>query len=326
MDSMNKKMSASANLQKSLGVVNAHFSALQKFTQEYPNLQDEYRNAATLQRAGNHLLAMQGISKSMLGLQSIVEQSSFRIANAIAEQHKPLSQNPVRDMLEKIAGQTNTANAIAEQRKLSSDLLKDMFRKTSLYSSLGCVVDLVEGQHSLKKDFTLQALMRDSGFLSQIANQSPFISAVQAQMPKMAKILGTENVLAKIATASPVLESVFPLAMTSFNFYSELDQLSVTKQQRVVNLLEQINLNDEIDEELQENLFAETRIDFSPYLESFQNFCKNNAFNIWTLQTNYETFIKDMTEKDFSNIFFDILFVICFLVLISNLPSGGDDK
>ena len=326
MDSMQKILSSSANLHKSLDIMNEHSSALQTFAQEYPNLQDEYRNAATLQMAGNHLWAMQGISKSLLGLQSILEQSSLRIVNAIAEQHKPLIQNPVRDMLEKIAGQTDTANAIAEQRKLSSDLLKDMFRKTALYSSLGCVVDLVEGQHSLKRDFTLQALMRDSGFLSQIANQSPFISAVQAQMPKMAKILGTENVIAKIATASPVLESVFPLAMALFDFYSELDKLSVTKQQRVVNLLEQINLDDEIDEELQENLFAETRIDFSPYLESFQNFCKNNAFNIWALQMGYETFIKDTTEKDFSNIFFDILFVICFLVLISNLPSGGDDK
>lgn len=315
MDSMQKMMSSSANLQKSLGVMNAHFSALQKFTQEYPNLQEAYRSATTLQRAENHLLAMQGISKSMLGLQSIVEQSSFRIANAIAKQHKPLSQNPVQDMVAKIAEQTDTANAIAEQRKLSSDLLKDMFRKTALYSSLGYVVDLVEGQHSLKRDFTLPALMRDSGFLSQIANQSPFISAVQAQMPKMAKILGTEKVLAKIATASPVLESVFPIAIASINFSSELDRLNFQEQQRIVDALEHY---EETEPVISEQFDAETKKEYITLVDLLRDFWKKNKNQLLGIITTVETSVKNFSENDLSNPFTIIAFIYNCLALLLN--------
>lgn len=68
-------MSSSANLHKSLGIMNKHFSALQTFAQKYPNLQDAYRDATTLQRAGNHLLTMQGINKNILGLQSVLLQN-----------------------------------------------------------------------------------------------------------------------------------------------------------------------------------------------------------------------------------------------------------
>ncbi len=331
MDSMQKIMSSSANLQKSLGVMNAHFSALQKFTQEYPNLQEAYRNATTLQRAENHLLAMQGISKSMLGLQSIVEQSSFRIANAIAEQHKPLIQNPVQDMVAKIAGQTDTANAIAEQRKLSSDLLKDMFRKTALYSSLGCVVDLVEGQHSLKRDFTLQALIRDSVFLSQIANQSPFISAVQAQMPKMTKIWGTENVLAKIATASPVLESVFPIAIASINFSSELDRLKLQEQQRIVNVIEQIALDDETEPVISEQFDAETKKEYITLVDLLRDFWKKNKNQLLGILTTVETSVKNFSENDLSNPFTILAFIYnCLALLLNQLNTlnkeGADDN
>ena len=48
MDSMQKMMSSSANLRKSLGIMNEHSSALQTFAQEYPNLQDAYMDATTL--------------------------------------------------------------------------------------------------------------------------------------------------------------------------------------------------------------------------------------------------------------------------------------
>lgn len=129
-----------------------------------------------------------------------------------------------------------------------------------------------------------------------------------------------------MATSAPLMNSILPVANATFNFSSELDKLSLTEQQRVMDILEQINLDDEIDEELQENLFEETRIDFSPFLESFQNFCKNNAFNICTMIGTYPTFIEDVNTQTFSNIIFDISFVICFLVLINDLLSNKNDK
>ena len=69
MDSMQKILSSSANLHKSLGIMNEHSSALQTFAQ------DAYRDATTLQKAGNHLLTMQGINKNILGLQSVLLQN-----------------------------------------------------------------------------------------------------------------------------------------------------------------------------------------------------------------------------------------------------------
>ena len=201
-----------------------------------------------------------------------------------------------------------------------------MVEKMGWSSSLGGMFDLIAEQSKFEKGSVLRSIVGDSDFLSQISKQSPFIGAVQLQMPKMEKIFGSTSVVLAMASSESFMSSILPVATSSLNFLSELDKLNFAEQKSIVDILEQINLNDEIDEELQEDLFAETRIDFSPYLESFQNFCKNNAFNIWALQMGYEEFIRDMTGTDFSNIIFDILFVVCFFVLISNLPSGEDDK
>lgn len=331
MGSIHNKRSESENLRKSLGFMEKHVSALQEFQKNYPRWQDEYKNASAIQTAGKELLAMQGINKNILGLQSTLEQSLFRTNSAIAEHQRMFNQFlPASEILRQTglqAFKNDTAIAIAEQHKvLRQNPLKDMVEKMGLSSSLGGMLDLIAEQRKWERGSALRSIIGNSDFLSQTSRQSPFISAVQSQMPKMEKIFGSTSVVAAMANSASLMNSISPVAETSLNFLSELDKLSVEKQQSVVDILEQINLDDEIDEELQENLFAETRIDFSSYLESFQNFCKSNAFNIWALQAGYETFIKDMTENNFSNIVFDILFVICFLVLISNLPSGGDDK
>lgn len=331
MGSVHNMISEYENLRKSLSYMEKHVSALQEFQKNYPRWQDEYKNASAIQMAGKELLAMHGINKNLLGLQSIFEQSPLRAVSAIAEHQRiPKDFLPASDAFKQTgiqAFKNNTAVAIARSQEISrQNPLKDMVEKMGLSSSLGSMLNLIAEQDKLERNSVIRSIVGNSDFLSQISKQSPFISAMQSQIPKMEKIFGDSSAMMAMANSESLISSILPVATASLSFSSELDKLSVTEQQRVVDILEQINLDDEIDEEIQENLFAETRIDFSSYLESFQNFCKNNAFNIWALQTGYETFIKHMTENDFSNIFFNILFVICFLVLISNLPSGGDDK
>ena len=209
---------------------------------------------------------------------------------------------------------------------LRQNPLKDMVEKIGLSYSLGGMLDFIAEQNNLAKSSAVQSLIGNSGFLNQIAKQSPFVNAIQLQMPKIEKIFGSTNVVAAMANSAPLMSSILPVANDSLDISAELDKLSFTEQQRVVNVLEQINLDDEIDKDLQESLFAETRIDFSPYLESFQNFCKNNAFNICTMIGTYPTFIDDVNKQTFSNIIFDISFVICFLVLVNDLLTDKDDK
>ena len=88
MDSINKMMSESERLRKSLGFMEEHTSALQEFQKNYPRWQDEYKHATDIRIAGEKLLAMQGINKNILGLQSTLEQSLFRTNSAIAESQK----------------------------------------------------------------------------------------------------------------------------------------------------------------------------------------------------------------------------------------------
>ena len=361
---MNKMMSESERLRKSLSFMEKHMSALQEFQKNYPRWQDEYKHATDIQIAGEKLLAMQGINKNILGLQSTLEQSLFRTNSAIAESQKirnqllpasdafkqtgiqalknesasaiverqripkdflPASETLMQTGLQ--AFKNDTAAAIVEQHKvLRQNPLKDMVEKMGWSSSLGGMLDLIAEQSKFEKGSVFRSIVGDSDFLSQISKQSPFIGAVQSQMPKMEKIFSSTSVVMALASSESLISSILPVATSSLDFLSELDKLNFAEQKSIVDILEQINLDDEIDEELQEDLFAETRIDFSPYLESFQNFCKNHAFDIWALQMGYEKFTEDMTGTDFSNIIFDILFVVCFLVLISNLPSGEDDK
>ena len=308
MDSMQKMMSSSANLHKSLGIMNEHYSALQKFAQKYPNLQDAYKDATTLQRAGNHLLTMQGINKNILGLQSVFLQND--------NWRKTLSL--IQDEMDKFHRQVEirVKGIISEQQKISQDMIRSAIGIANQQTSF-------ELEHAMKiiRDYTPLEIIRQRDFLSQITKQSPLINSIQSQMPKIEPIWESSSVLAKIAT-TPMLDSVLPVAMDSFNFSSELDKLALQEQQRIVDILEQINLDEKIDEEIDSDIQPY----FSILLKSLQKFFKNNAFDIATIIGNTETFISDISEQSFSHPIFDITFIICLAIILSKFSIHDDDK
>ena len=180
-----------------------------------------------------------------------------------------------------------------------------------------------EIEHAMKiiRDYTPQEIIRQRDFLSQITKQFPLISAIQSQMLKMEPIWESSSVLAKIATTS-MLDSVFPVAIDAFNFSSELDKLVFQEQQRIVDILDQINLNEAIDEEID----SEIQPYFSILLKSLQKFFKNNAFDIATIIGNAETFISDISEQSFSHPIFDIAFIICLAIILNRFSMHDDDS
>lgn len=188
MNSMNKKMLESKNLQKSFGFMEEHLSALQAFQQTHLNWQDEHKNDFDIQTAGKQLLATQGINKNILGLQSILGQSSLGTFSATIAEHQRMLNSflPTNDRLEQ-AGlnvlRDGTANAIVKQNKMpKQNLLKDMVEKMALNYSLGSLLGLISEQNNFAKSSALQSLIGNSGFLNQISKQSPLVSAVQLQM------------------------------------------------------------------------------------------------------------------------------------------------
>ena len=144
--------------------------------------------------ASEKLLAMHGINKNILGLQSIFEQSSLRAVSAVAGQPKMLNQFlPASETLKQTGLQAfkdDTASAIAMSRGIipPQNLLRDMVEKMKLAYALGDITGLIAEQNNLAKNSAVQSLIGNSGFLNQIAKQSPFVSAVQSQMPKIEKI------------------------------------------------------------------------------------------------------------------------------------------
>ena len=140
-------------------------------------------------------------------------------------------------------------------------------------------------------------------------------------MLKIEPIWESSSVLAKIAT-TPMLDSVLPVAMDAFNFSSELDKLALLEQQRIVDILEQINLNEKIDEKID----SEIQPYFSILLKSLQKFLKNNAFDIATIIGNTENFISDISEQSFSHPIFDIAFIICLAIILSRFSIKDDDR
>ena len=307
MDSMQKILSSSANLHKSLGIMNEHSSALQTFAQEYPNLQDAYRDATTLQKAGNHLLTMQGINKNILGLQSVLLQNdnwrkTFKL---------------IQDEMDKFHRQEEIRfkGILSEQQRIFQDMIQSAIGIANQQTYLE-----LERTMKIIREYTPQEIIRQYDFLSQITKQSPFVSAVQSQVSKIAKILGTENVFSKIATTPPVLESVFPVAMTSFNFSSELDRLNLQEQQNIVDILEQVDLDADAKIDLPEVVPKATQIECVTFVTATQAFWKNNREWFLGIFATADSAIKSIVSGDLdTNLFTITLFVYYWINLLRGL-------
>ena len=298
-----------------------HFSAVQEFEKNNSYLRSIQKYNSALKSAGDNLLAMQGINKNILGMQSIIEQN------------RPL-MNILSSMSETMKLSSDLSSA-AESIRINKSSLKNPLTEMAMgISSLlpSTMANLLETHNRLNSTF--QAIIGNQYFLQRISEQSPFISAVQRHTSLPEKIFGNSGVLAQMAESKTLFESALPVVASALNFSSALDSLSIGEQQRIVDILEQIDLDDDSELEVNELNLGVTRTEYIELTTFIQIFFKENSSYMTNILSTIETTIKNFIDKDLSNPFTIIVFAYSCLALLINAwnikivsdENNGDDN
>jgi len=299
MDSVIKQMYGDVNLQKSLNIMGKHFSAVQEFERNNSYLRSIQKYDSALKSAGDSLLAMQGINKNILGMQSIIEQNRplMNILSSMKNSFHP-SHVPA-----------GVAEAIRTANPLPKNSLMEM--ATGVSSSLPrTIAALFETHNRLNKNPTFQAIIDNKHFLQRISEQSPFISAVQRHTSSLEKIFGSSAVLAQMAESKTLFDSAVPVVASALNFSSALDSLSIDEQQRIVDILEQLDLDDDVDVEVSEALPDELQEECDTFIVAIRTFWKDNSEYLLGIAATADTTVKSLVTNDIDgNIFTIVLFV-----------------
>ena len=146
MHSISKNILEATSLQKSLGIMDRHLSALQEFEKTHTRLQDIYKDTYSLQSATNSLLATSGISKSLIGLQSVSEQIQ------------------------------------ASQRMLNMPSIANLSATKALYGMDHHILNQIQASQKIWRDMIdspVAKLLNEQSVMKQIANQVPLANAMQ---------------------------------------------------------------------------------------------------------------------------------------------------
>ena len=308
MDSVIKQMYGDVNLQKSLNIMGKHFSAVQEFEKNNSYLRSIQKYDLALKSAGDSLLAMQGINKNILGMQSIIEQNRplMNILSSMSETMK-LSSNL-----------SSNVESIGITRHLPRNSLMEM--ATGVSSSMpSTIAALFETHNRLNKNPTFQAIIDNQHFLQRISEQSPFISAVQRHTSSLEKIFGNSSVLAQMAESKTLFNSALSVAASALNFSSALYSLSIDEQQKIVALLEQLDLDDDVDVEVSEALPDELQEECDTFIVAIRTFWKDNSEYLLGIAATADTTVKSLVTNDIDgNIFTIVLFVYYWVNLLVN--------
>ena len=292
MHSISKNILEATSLQKSLGIMDRHLSALQEFEKTHTRLQDIYKDTYSLQSATNSLLATSGISKSLIGLQSVSEQIQ------------------------------------ASQRMLNMPSIANLSATKALYGMDHHILNQIQASQKIWRDMIdspVAKLLNEQSVMKQIANQVPLANAMQLRLPQMERVFESASTLAAIANSNSFLSSALSVATTSLNFSSVLDTLNLTEQQRIIDIIDQIDLDDETDIGNPEELPEEIQSEYINFIDFIRDYWKENREHILGILATADTAVNGIANGDFSNIFTIVLFAFYCTNLLNSSTSENDD-
>lgn len=252
MNYLSKFLEYEKSVQRLSKIVSEHSIALRSFERLHRDWNIPYDNLSAIQNACKSLLETHGISKTILGLQSIAEQ-------------------------------------IEETQKFARGI----------------------------GDISPIAYMFRDHLANQVADQIPFLARLQPRVLQMERIFMETTGIAAIKYSEPFISSALSVARASLNFSVGLDTLPYSEQLRIVDALDNINLDTDADI-IPEDLSDETRTDYITLTEFSRAFWKNNREFILGILATVDTTIQSFSEKDCSNPFVVILFAYYFIGLILN--------
>lgn len=269
-----------------------HLSALQEFEKTHTRLQDIYKDTYSLQSATNSLLATSGISKSLIGLQSVSEQIQ------------------------------------ASQRMLNMPSIANLSATKALYGMDHHILNQIQASQKIWRDMIdspVAKLLNEQSVMKQIANQVPLANAMQLRLPQMERVFESASTLAAIANSNSFLSSALSVATTSLNFSSVLDTLNLTEQQRIIDIIDQIDLDDETDIGNPEELPEEIQSEYINFIDFIRDYWKENREHILGILATADTAVNGIANGDFSNIFTIVLFAFYCTNLLNSSTSENDD-
>lgn len=271
-----------------------HSIALRSFERVHRDWHIPYDNLSAIQNACKSLLETHGISKTIVGLQNI--------ANQIEE-------------AQKIARGIGDISPTITSLDMGSNVARQMEEAQKFARGIG--------------DISPIAYMFRNHLANQVANQIPFLARLQPRVLQMERIFTETTGIAAIKYSEPFISSALSVARASLNFSVGLDTLPYSEQLRIVDALDDINLDTDADIIIPEDLSDEIHTDYVTLVEFLRTFWKENNNQLLGILTTVETTVKNFSENDFSNPFTIIAFIYNCIILILNqlnLPSRDEKK
>lgn len=300
MNYTSKFLEYEKNTQRLVNLIEGHSVAL-KFFEKANRFGHIPCNYSTIQNAHKILLETQGISKTLLGLQSIAQQMQ---------------------KAQKIAGSFGDIAHATALSAMNSTLAKQLQEAQKIAGSFG---DIARTTALLAMNPPLAQQLQEA---QKIAGQIPFIARIQTKIPQVEPIfMEATKIATSLRLSSPFMTSALPVAMTSINFSARLDNFPYPEQLKIVDALDSLNLDTDI--EIPEDLPEEMQSDYVTLIELLQKFCRENENQLLGILTTIETTVKNFSENDFSNPFTVLAFIYNCIILILNqikLPKDGGDN
>lgn len=281
MNYTSKFLEYEKNTQRLANLIEAH-SATLKFFEKANRFGHNPYNYSTIQNAHKILLETQGISKTLIGLQSMAQQ--------IQE-------------VQKIAGSLGDIARTTALPAMNSHLVQQMQEVQKIAGSLGDIAH------------TTALLGMNSGLVPQfqeaqiIAGQIPFITKLQTKIPQIEPIfIEATKVATSLMNSAPFTVSALSVATASINFSARLDNFPYPEQLRIVDALDSLNLDTDTDIEILEDLPEEMQTDYVTLTKFAYTFWQKNREFILGVLATIDTTARSFSENDFSNIFTIILF------------------
>ena len=314
MDTVQKISQHFKVVQKSLKLANQHLAALQAFERNYPSLKFDYESKPTLQLASQTLLDTPGINKNILGIQSIFAQN--------AEFRKSVKFVP--------------DEMIKAQQKLSTSF-KDIFEeKDKMIQRDFCqAMEAIDNRVALDlertmktiREYTSQEIISQHEFLKKISEQTLFVAKLQPNLPKIEPLFANLKIIESTIIPRPLIKESLSVAIETLNFSFELDKLTHEEQLKILDYLENLDINDETELIIPDDLPEEIQSDYITLVEFLRNFWKTNKSYIIGILTTVETAVKNFSENDFSNPFTVIAFIYnCVALLLKQINDDKNEK
>ena len=324
MNYSSKFLEYEKSVQRLSKIVSEHSIALRSFERLHRDWNIPYNNLSAIQNACKSLLETHGISKTILGLQSIAEQieETQKFARGIGNISPTIAS---LDMGSNIARQMEDAQKFARGIGDISPTIASLDMGSNIARQMEDVQKFTRGIG----DISPIAYMFRDHLANQVANQIPFLARLQPRVLQMERIFTETTGIAAIKYSEPFISSALSVARVSLNFSVGLDTLPYSEQLRIVDALDNVNLDTDADIIIPEDLSDEIHTDYVTLVEFLRTFWKENNNQLLGILTTVETTVKNFSENDFSNPFTIIAFIYNCIILILNqlnLPSRDEKK